>query len=63
VTLDRTKRRGARIHSGLDHGTHTSITDRAGKGTRRNDEAVFRVPKQLRKAIWEACGGHDPSFD
>jgi hypothetical protein len=26
-------------------------------------EAVFRVPKQLRKAIWEACGGHDPSFD
>ena len=19
--------------------------------------------KQLRKAIWEACGGHDPSFD
>jgi hypothetical protein len=26
-------------------------------------EKVFRIPKQLRKAIWEACGGHDPSFD
>jgi hypothetical protein len=26
-------------------------------------ERVFRVPKQLRKAIWEACGGHDPHFD
>jgi hypothetical protein len=26
-------------------------------------EQVFRVPKELRKAIWEACGGHDPDFD
>lgn len=26
-------------------------------------ERVFRVPRQLRKAIWEACGGHDPDFD
>lgn len=26
-------------------------------------ERVFRVPRELRKAIWEACGGHDPDFD
>jgi len=26
-------------------------------------EQLFRVPKELRKAIWEACGGHDPDFD
>jgi hypothetical protein len=26
-------------------------------------EQAFRVPRQLRKAIWEACGGHDPEFD
>jgi hypothetical protein len=28
-----------------------------------NGEAVFRVPRELRKAIWEACGGHDPDLD
>jgi len=27
------------------------------------DERVFRVPRELRKAIWEACGGHDPDLD
>lgn len=26
-------------------------------------EQAFRVPRELRKAIWEACGGHDPDFD
>ncbi len=26
-------------------------------------ERVFRVPGELRKAIWEACGGHDPDFE
>ncbi|MFD1539576.1 hypothetical protein [Nonomuraea guangzhouensis] len=26
-------------------------------------EAAFRVPKELKKALWEACGGHDPSSD
>jgi len=25
-------------------------------------EQVFRVPRELRKAIWEACGGYDPDF-
>lgn len=25
-------------------------------------ERAFRVPRELRKAIWEACGGHDPDF-
>lgn len=26
-------------------------------------EQAFRVPRALRKAIWEACGGNDPDFD
>jgi hypothetical protein len=26
-------------------------------------EQAFRVPRELRKAVWEACGGHDPDFD
>jgi hypothetical protein len=26
-------------------------------------EQVFRVPRELRKAIWEACGGYDPDFE
>jgi hypothetical protein len=26
-------------------------------------ERAFRVPSELRKSIWEACGGHDPQFD
>lgn len=26
-------------------------------------ERAFRVPKELKKALWEACGGHDPRFD
>ncbi|MFF4989601.1 hypothetical protein ACFY19_20580 [Streptosporangium saharense] len=27
------------------------------------DELAVRAPKELKKAIWEACGGHDPHFD
>ncbi|GIH27599.1 hypothetical protein Aph01nite_59090 [Acrocarpospora phusangensis] len=26
-------------------------------------ERAFRVPKELKKALWEACGGNDPHFD
>ncbi|GAA3540045.1 hypothetical protein GCM10022419_020140 [Nonomuraea rosea] len=25
-------------------------------------ERAFRVPAELKKALWEACGGHDPHF-
>ncbi|WP_147267905.1 hypothetical protein [Spongiactinospora rosea] len=26
-------------------------------------ERAFRVPRELKKALWEACGGNDPRFD
>ncbi len=25
-------------------------------------ERAFRVPRELKKALWEACGGNDPDF-
>ncbi|MEV7908460.1 hypothetical protein [Streptomyces anulatus] len=25
-------------------------------------ERAFRVPKEVKKALWEACGGNDPDF-
>jgi hypothetical protein len=25
-------------------------------------ERAFRVPKELKKSLWEACGGRDPDF-
>lgn len=25
-------------------------------------ERAFRVPAELKKSLWEACGGHDPHF-